>query len=174
MKYLHYVFHHNGATDNFYATCYNLWTQRSFHSLFWDIICKSNMWKIAHLHLFQATKFFDQEQTKKIKKKLGKKFLLKLFATLCFSDIERFCSIKVIFWLYCEPFSVKKSLQIFQKFLFFIFSLVEIQLLRKFFFSFLEAYFMGAFFCSKIIFMNVIFCNFYFSILLSKLKIEKT
>ena len=48
--------------------------------------------------------------------------------------------INVIFWLYCEPFSVKKGLQNFQKFLFFILSLVEIQLLKKFFFAFLFSF----------------------------------
>ena len=33
---------------------------------------------------------------------------------------------------------------------------------------------MGFFFCSKIVIINVIFCNFYSSILLSKFKMEKT
>ena len=48
------------------------------------------------------------------------KNLFKIFATLSFSDIEHFFTINVIFWLYCEPFSVKKGLQSFHKFLFFI------------------------------------------------------
>ena len=46
-----------------------------------------------------------------------------------------FFSINVIFWLYCEHFSVRKGSQNFQK-LFFILSLVETQLLRKFLFAF--------------------------------------
>ena len=66
------------------------------------------------------------------------KYLLKIFATLCLSDIERFFlfffSINVILWLYCEPFSVKKDVQ---RFLFTMLLLVKIQLLRKFFFAFL-------------------------------------
>ena len=53
------------------------------------------------------------------------KYWLKTFTTLCFSDMERFLSINVIFWSYCKPFSVKKRLQSFQRFLFFILSLVE-------------------------------------------------
>ena len=64
---------------------------------------------------------------------------LKIFAILCFSDIA-FFSINVLFWLYCEPFSVKKDLQSFQKFLFSILSLVEIQLLSKLFFAFLFSF----------------------------------
>ena len=66
------------------------------------------------------------------------KYLLKILATLCFSDIERFFSINVIFWSYCEPFSIKKGLKSFQKFLFFILSLVEIQLLGKLFCFFIQ------------------------------------
>ena len=38
------------------------------------------------------------------------KYLLKIFATLCFSDIECFFSINVIFWSYWEPSSVKKRI----------------------------------------------------------------
>ena len=68
------------------------------------------------------------------------KYLLKIFATLCFSDIKRFFSINVIFWSYCELFSVKKGLQSFQKILFFILLLMEIQFLGKFFFAFLFSF----------------------------------
>ena len=63
--------------------------------------------------------------------------MLKIFATLCFLRLSVFFSINVTFWLYWEPFSVKKDLESFQKILFFILSLVQIQFLRKFFFAFL-------------------------------------
>ena len=68
------------------------------------------------------------------------KYLLQIFASLCFSAIERFVSISVMFWSYCKPFSLKSGLQSFQRFSSFILSSVEIQLLRKVFFSFLFSF----------------------------------
>ena len=66
--------------------------------------------------------------------------MLKIFSTLCFLRLSVFFSINVTFWLYCHPFSVKKDLESFQKILFFILSLVQIQFLRKFFFAFLISF----------------------------------
>ena len=60
------------------------------------------------------------------------KYLLKIFTILCFLDIERFFAVNIIFQSY-KPFSVKKDLQSFQKILFLILFLVEINFLGSFF-----------------------------------------
>ena len=64
-------------------------------------------------------------------------FVFLIFLTFFFFF---FFSINVTVWLHCEPFSVKKGLKSFQKFLFFILSLVELQLLWKFYFAFLFSF----------------------------------
>ena len=54
-----------------------------------------------------------------------KKYLLKIFATSCFSNVERFFfffSTYVTVWFHCEPFFFKKGLKSFQKFFFFFFN----------------------------------------------------